>query len=738
MRTTRPDARLNPITLAACAASLLATAPVVQAQSAGTAVDEQQVTVTARKRTERAIDVPLSISVVGGEEIRDRGAARLSEVAVPNVTFFGVENNALPTFSIRGVQSQNRSNIGFDSGIGVYVDGVYMGRTTAFNQETFDIERVEFLRGPQGTLFGKNSIAGAVSVTTREPSKVFTASGSVDLGSLNQRRLAAYVSSPLGSPSALGSLSVYSGKRDGYVSNAATGTRLGDEDAAAVRGKVLLRPAKGLDVTLAVDHLDDKSVAASSKILTGYGAIAGSGDYDSNVDLPTSARRKVQGVGATVGYDLGNGLALTSITSVRKLLSRRTSDTDGGPLNIVASAVDNDQKQWSQELRIATTTPQTVEYVAGLYYYRQEVSSSSRSTFGPASGLAAIRNTTGDTFGDIDTTTWAAFANVDFNLSPAVTLTGGLRYTNEKKDLEYQQVVTFPALLGTPNLPREKDSLSTSNVTPLASARWRLDRNAMVYATYSKGFRSGGWNVDNVATTAITSFKQTRFGDERMDNVEIGTRASLAGGMVSVGATGFLMKYHDLQVTQLVPVLGGGGAVVGIVTNGGDAKVKGAEVELTVRPTPGLRFTGSVGYTEARYTDYVDTTRAGVRLVFTGNRLNFSPRLTSTLSGVYTVPVGFGSVALRFDYSQNSDYYTSRENLASQLIPGKEVFNVRVTLMPNAGGWEVSLYGNNIKDERYIVSQGTGGFAVPVGTGVNTQVDYGRPRSYGIVASLTF
>ena len=166
----QPNLKKNPVTTAIVALSVLMvgeSATVAHAQSVAEPQVLQQVTISARKRTERAIDVPLSISVISGDELQDRGAVRLSDAAIPNVVFLGPENNALPNFSVRGVQSQNRSNIGFDSGIGVYVDGVFMGRGAAFNLETYDIERVEFLRGPQGTLFGKNSIAGAISVVTR-------------------------------------------------------------------------------------------------------------------------------------------------------------------------------------------------------------------------------------------------------------------------------------------------------------------------------------------------------------------------------------------------------------------------------------------------------------------------------------------------------------------------------------------------------------------------------------------
>ncbi|MBC7939527.1 MAG: TonB-dependent receptor [Chitinophagaceae bacterium] len=721
------------------AASLLlagGAAEVADAQTTA-APAAQQITISARKRSERAIDVPLSISVISGGELADRGAIRLSEAAVPNVVFLGPENNALPSFSIRGVQSQNRANIGFDSGIGVYVDGIYMGRSAAFNLETFDIERVEFLRGPQGTLFGKNSIAGAISVVTREPSTRLEGSASIELGSDSLRRLSGYVTSPLGSQAVRGSVAVYSAKRDGYMKNLTGGSAGGDEDADSARVKVLFKPSASLDITIAADYLKDKSVAPSAHIVSGYGFVAGSDDLTMNVDLPAQANRTVQGVGGTVNYDLGNGLALTSITSVRTIDSNRTSDTDAGPLNIVASANIADQDQWSQEVRIASTRPSALQYVAGIYLYEQKAQGSSKSTFGPAAPvLASIRGTTGNTFGDIDSKTAAVFGNADWNLGERLTLTGGLRYTREKKDLAYQQVVTFPAFLAS-SIPLEHDSLSTSNTTPLVSARWRLDRDAIVYATYSKGFRSGGWNVDNVAAGGPSNFRQTRFTDERMANYEVGAKASLMGGMLNFSAAAFRMDYDDIQVTQQVQVLGGGGAVVGIVTNGGQARTEGFEFEATWRPVTGLRLSGGVGYADAKYTDYVDT-RSGAPVSFNGNKLNNAPRLNSNITVAYTLPLAIGALTLRMDARHTDDYFNGRENLESQRIPGYDLFNARVSLAGDSGRWDVALYSNNLFDKRYIVTQGSAGFAAPVGAGTNQTVGYGRPRAYGIVGTLTY
>ena len=224
---------------------------------------------------------------------------------------------------------------------------------------------------------------------TREPSKKFEGTASADIGTDNLRRLSGYLSTPLGSDTVRASVAVYSGKRDGYMTNVATGTKGGDENVTSARAKLVIKPSSNLDLTLAADYLKDKSVAASPYIVSGYGAIAGSDYMTSNTDLPTLANRTVQGLGGTINYDLGTGLTLTSITSVRKLDTTRTSDTDVGPSNIIASASTSLQDQWSQELRIATNRKAAVEYVAGLYLYEQKASATSASTE-PSEGFRTL------------------------------------------------------------------------------------------------------------------------------------------------------------------------------------------------------------------------------------------------------------------------------------------------------------------------------------------------------------
>lgn len=697
----------------------------------------QSVVVTARRRTERIQDVPLSITAVSGDGLRAEGAVRIADVPIANVSFLGPENNATPNFSVRGIQSQNRQNVGFDSGVGVYVDGIYMGRGAGFNQESFDVERVEFLRGPQGTLFGKNSIAGAISVTTKQPGATREAAVSADVGSDNQRRFSGYMSSPLGDDTIRASLSGYSSKRDGYINNLATGSNFGTEDVTAVRAKVLFTPNSRLNITLAADSLDDKSIATTGKIESGYGFVQGAADFTNNTNLLPKAYRKLQGIGATINYDLGPNLRLTSITSARKLSTDRNNDPDFGPLEIINSTKSYNQKQWSQELRISSVSPSTFEYVAGIYHYNQKVDSNAQSCFGPtAPGIAAVRGLCGSTFGDIETTSTAVFGNLDWNISSVLTLTGGLRLMKEDKGLSYEQKVQWPAFIS-PALARETDTISSKNVTPMISARWKVTPKSMVYGTVSKGFRSGGWNVDNITVGGPTTFRQTRFDDESLVNFELGTKNSLMNGKLNVNLALFRMDYKDIQVTQLVPALGGGGALLGVVTNGGKARSQGAEIEIAARPMSGLKVSVGLGFVEAKYTEYTDKSGA-TPLSFNGKYLNYAPRANANLSASYSFPIKDGTLTLLGAYKFTDSYYNGRENNATQELPSYGIFNTRITYATDSDHVEVALYSNNLFDKRYIVNYGPGGFAAPLGVGTNKWVEYGRGRTIGLTGTYRF
>lgn len=709
----------------------------------GAAINEGEasdIVVTARRKEESLIEVPISITVMSAEEIRERNATRIRDLGnfVPNVAFLGVEGNGTTTLSVRGVTSQSRINVGFESGIGVYVDGVLVGRQIGFNQEVYDIARVEFLRGPQGTLFGKNTITGAINVVTREPSDELKADLELSYASYNEIQARGYVSAPIVAGKAALSVSGYYLKRDGFQRNLFDGSDVWNEDSRGARAKLLLTPTETLRITFAADTLDEANVTPGPVVTSGYGFVPGN-TRNTNENVPALSNRHVDGVSATIELETGFGATLTSITAYRELKSDRDNDTDAGPADVVASFITNEQDQFSQELRLDSTGTGRFGYVAGVFYYDSTVSSSSESCFGRIPNVPGfLRGLCGSTFGDINTKSMAMFGNVDFRVVETLTLTAGLRYTIEDKRLAFEQI-GFPFIA--PSLPLSTDRLSESDLSPTFTIRWQPNTDMSVYATASRGFKSGGWNVDNVTSFAIRSFADLQFGSESMWNYELGFRASLLDRKLNLSGAVFQMDYSDLQVSKLEPVLGGGGALVAVTSNAGEARIRGFEAEAAVTPLPGLQLSGGVGYADAKYTDYADTIRVGGVLTpvnFAGNKLNGAPEWTVNASVQFETPVSEGlELSSRLDFSHISSFFITRENTAALSIPSRSLFNGQIGVKDREGKWDLFLFGQNLFDKKYIVARGGGGFAFP-GIGLSTVESYGAPRSIGVRGTVHF
>lgn len=698
------------------------------AQSEAPGADESvqdEIIVTARRVAESLQDVPISLSVVGSAEVEERNNTRVSELVatIPNVTF---TSGVLPTITVRGITSQARVNPGFDSGVGVYIDGVVQGKLFAFDQPLYDIDRVEFLRGPQGTLFGKNSVAGAISMTTRNPE--FTASGKVDVeyGSFDKRELTAWATTPLSDTLAV-SAGGFITKRDGYVTNNFDGRKVANDDGWGARAKILWKPTENAQFVVSGDVMKDDILSYNSEIVSGYGGP--SGRYRTNVNLPTLAYRKLKGISLTADIDTSFGGRISSITAYRTAESRRTNDTDAGPLAVVDSASRSKQKQFSQELRLSGEIGDRLNYIVGLYYFRQTTDNFSSSTFGAIPNVPGfLRGRTGNTFGAIDTDSMAIFGSVDWKLADRLTLTAGLRYTIDDKDLRYQQI-GFPFIA--PTLPVQPDGISAKDLSPTLNIRYEASDDLMLYATASRGFKSGGWNVDNITDPAITNFNQLRFLDESIWNYEGGIKSQFLDRKITFNLSAFYQKYSDIQTPQLTPVLGGGGALVAIVTNAASADIKGFEAELTAKPVDILTLNGSLGYTKATYSRYID----GVN-DFSGNRLPNAPDWTANLSATLRAPVSDGwSIGARGEYSYAAGFFGDRENTAVRRTPSFSTINASAGIYGK--NFDLEGFVNNLTDSEDIIFRSGGGFGF-AGVGFNDLATRRLGRTFGIRLSGRF
>lgn len=681
--------------------------------------------VTARKRVERLQDVPISISAVTRDTITARNNLRIDELAatIPNVT---VSAGPLSVITVRGISSQTRYNPGFDSGVGVYIDGVVQGKLYTFDAPLYDVDRVEFLRGPQGTLFGKNSVAGAISIVTRNPTFKPVVDADIQYGSQNLRRTEGFASAPLTQTVAV-SVGGFVQKRDGYVLNLFDGRRFGNDDAYGGRAKLLWKPSDRTQIVIAGDYLRENNLAYVPEITTGYGAPTGR--YQTNVDFPTLAYRKVYGVQMNADFETDFGATLTSITAYRWGETHRSSDTDAGPAPVVVSASNSFQKQFSQELRLAGKVGERLTYLLGGYLFRQDTDNDSVSTFGTITNVPSfLRGLTGNTFGQINTDSVAAFGSVDWRPVSKLTLTAGLRYTNESKDLEYQQI-GFPFIA--PSLAREHDRIESNDLSPTFTVRYEPNRTLMLYATASRGFKSGGWNVDNITSLTITSFKQLRFGDENVWNYEAGIKSQFLDNAVTFNVSGFYERYSNIQTPQLTPVLGGGGAVVSIVTNAGTAEIKGIEGELSAKPFKQLTLSASAGYTDAHYTNYVDS---GVS--FSGNRLPGAPPFNMNLSGTLRQPVVRDwSLGLRGEFIHVAGMFGDRENTALRRTPALDTVNASVGVYGRS--FDLVFFANNLLDDESVTFTSSGGFAFS-GIGTNTSISRRVGRTIGIRLGARF
>ena len=727
--------RKFPFFLGAILVSTPSFAQDVDSTSSEPEVNDNTIVVTARKRDERLVDVPLSISALGAKDIDQKASLRLLDLAnsVPNLVNISNGNDSLSLIVVRGVASQSRVNAGFDSGVGVYVDGVVQGKLYSFNQELFDTERVEFLRGPQGTLFGRNSIAGAISITTRKPQFEFGGEVTAQLGDYDERRISGFLTGPVVSDKLAVSIGAFRTTRRGYITNVFNGKDVGDIDSFGGRIKALWRPSSDVSVLLSADYTKEDQLAPVAQPISGYGAVPGT--YKTNTNLDPIAKRELFGVSGQIDWTTSSDLTLTSITAYRTASSLRNNDPDFGPLAVVDSQKKQDQWQFSQELRLAGKLSPDFSFVGGLYYFRQDVDGYASSTFGTITNVPAfLRGLTGYTSGIVGSESFAGFVNADWKVLPRLTLTLGARLTYEQQFLDFMQQ-GFPFVA--PSLPRETDKGSDTDFSPLVTLRYELAPSVSIYGTASRGYKSGGWNLDNVTSFSITSFKQLRFNREQLTNYEVGLKGEVLNGGLGFALDAFQQNYGDIQTAKLVPVLGGGGALIAVVSNAASARIRGFEGEVRVRPIKPFTVVGTLGYADARFKDYRDTTAGGAPLIFDGKRIPNSPQLTASVTGTLRVPVSDRlTLGGRVQYSYVDGFFQDRDNTAALRIPSRDSVDMSIEAEIDAR-FRLAFNVSNLFDNQVPVFVGPGGFGFP-GVGANQNVQLSLPRMWNVRASMKF
>jgi len=703
--------------------------PLAQAQEASSILEE--VIVSAQKRSEDLQDVPLSIAAIGQEAIEALGAPRLRdlEYSVPNLQFAGSDNSIRSIISIRGIATDDR-NIGFETGTGVYIDGVYMARSAAFNQNIADVERVEVLRGPQGTLYGKNTIAGAINITTVKPSNELAGRITVRGGNLGMQEAAAYVSGPLIEDRVAMKVSGFSSKRNGYVDNVLTGHENSNRDEYGGRIQLRVTPSDKLDILFTADASRDRSRFVEGEVLEPQDPDAGfaPGEYSIN-ESDSEATRKLSGASLQVDYRLGDH-TLTSLTAYRKFDTDAFNDGDFSPAPILDITFLDDADTFSQELRIASPTDGPLDYVVGLYYSDQ-TANTNRPIALLGGGIDDYRN-----FGAVDTRAYALFANVSYAMSQRLGVFAGVRYNREEKKLHFSQDGT--ELFGLPDIPSTDptnpippfvDRLDDTDVSPTLGLKFTFSDDVNAYARIARGYKSGGWNADflfpeDSNRDGVYDVRDIRFSPEEVVNYELGLKALLFGHRLRSNLAVFYMDYKNLQVSTFNSDCG--------CRKIDDAKARssGAELELQAVLAPGLDLSIGLGYVDATFT----ANPPGGDVPIDGNRLPQSSKWSGNAAFDYTHALGSsGDAIVGLSYSYRGDYFTSKENEAASLVDSYAIVNARLGWRSQDERWEVFAFARNLLDERYLVDRFEETLLFP-----QLIATYGQPRTYGLQVSAQF
>jgi len=682
--------------------------------------------VTARKRTESVQDVPISISAIDAQQIENLNLHNLDEIAalMPNVVTSGGGQGA-NTFSIRGL-STTSNNPGFETGIGMYIDEVYIGRQFAFVMPIFDLQRIEVLRGPQGTLFGRNTIGGAISLTTLSPSESFQGSAQVTAGDYNLREGAFRIAGPIAESGVLASFSVQATERDGYLDDFANGADYNNQSSISSRAKFVYEPSDAVRISAAVDYYEDQNVDGIMDVRGGaLAALDPTPPSDRSVAFNFEPFSRRSALGGMVRVDADLGWAdLVSITALRAHRIKGLADQDFSLADISFTGRTENQDQFSQEIRLQSGEESRHSYALGAYYFNETLHALTTANLG-ADVLGSPE--TAFTTADVKSDSWAIFGNVEFALTERFALGGGLRYTQENKELGFSQDLSPGAfLMPLLGIAIDIPALTTTNDEGAwsgnAYANYHPNDNMLAYLSYSRGYKAGGFNATVIGVTPT----DLSFDAEFVNSYEIGFKTSWFNDRVRFNIAAFHIDYTNKQEQSLI-------GTTFIVNNAASAESDGFEIELFARATDNLTIMAGLGYTDAQYGSYVGCTVDGIGqpVDCSGNGLQNAPRLTASLALRYEQPIGDRLLGfISGDASYRDDAYVDSINTPDYLHESRTIVNAQLGVEDSSGGWRVTLWGKNIFGEDR--SELSFGF---LGTDYTILV---APRTVGLKLSVAF
>ncbi len=724
----------------------------------------EEVLVTATHRTENLQDIAVSVTAISGEDMDRADIFDPTTIAlrVPGMTY-GEFSPGQAIISLRGVSSAD-DGAGLDNSVALFLDGVYIGRGAAINFEMFDLERLEVLRGPQGTLFGRNAIGGAINAVTSKPTDELTAQFGLTVGTEGILRYRGLVSGPF-SENLSGKISFTHREHDGWVRNVLMDTDFADEDQSSIRGQ-LRYTTDNSDWILSADYMDDDRddmgrtpVVNRAPLLQILAQNGGGDDWETAISRRGFSKRNAGGVSlqGDISFDRGT---FTTITAIRNAETDWEMPSVGAPLGGLGLPFDEviddiveDIDSFTQELRWTSNLDGDLQYTTGFYYLNEETARTEifritkAGTYGDASlpwkltdlGSQAIIGNEYAFTGN-ETNSYAAYLDVTWQPVDDWSFSFGGRYTRDEKDYTAISVNcdlvrdNDPSIVGTQfedwpecggvggslNIIAEafevNPSDSWSNFSPRVAAQFFPNDSMMFFGTISRGFKSGGF----AGSQGIESVASDPVDQETVTNYELGMKADFLDNTLRLNMTAFYMDYQDLQIVRFGPVPGSAFGTF-ITTNVGSADMYGLETEFTWVATDNLQFSGNLALMDTEAQDLVIN---GTDL--SGTPLRQAPETSYNIMADYNLPTDVGNFAFHLEFShvdeQLMDYL-----FTATVIDEQDLLNARIGWTSNSGAWEVALWSKNLTNEAYFAH------TYVIGPGVIGV--WGPPRTYGVTAT---
>ena len=713
---------------------LLASGPALaqEAPSTASATTLDSIKVTARKREETLQEVPVAVTAFTAEALDKMNVQDISDLdgQVPNLTIYAARGaSSTVTAYIRGI-GQSDPTWGADPGVGIYLDDVYIARPQGALLDVFDVSRIEVLRGPQGTLYGKNTIGGAIKYISRGLPTQTEGFAQVTMGNYNQLDAKAAIGGPLGGADSglRGRVAVASMNRDGFGENTFTGQPVSDKQINAARLNLGAYAGDDFDVQFGLDWIDDQSGMRGSKMLAPNPYTPAYPPMDDRYDIRSGMRNlnsvETKGASATVNWRPNDDVALKYVVAKRESDSDANIDFDSTPVKLADVGGTYTDNQVSNEVQFNYDAGGRARGVVGVYQFSGEAGGQIRNNY--------FNLQFGDTRGKVLTDSIALYADWTFDLTNKFKLDVGARYTDEDKRAIVLNRFYSDATFTRPIAVAADFDKTTNfkNISPKVSLDYEITPDIMVYGLATRGFKSGGYNIRANAVAVPRSAEP--FDDETVDSFEVGSKMAFLDQRLFLNLSAFHNKYKDIQLSVFTGIDTNGDGIddafFGDFTNAGAGTVNGLEFEYQYLPTQHWLISGNLAWLDTKYDEYMD------RGVNVADQMKFTnaPDFSGALNVEYRTDLANGgNLSARVSYSYQSEVWPTTDLSPVIRQDGYGLLNAGVIWRLD-DAWTFSLQGTNLADEEYR----TTGYNIPaVGTLLGF---YGPPRQYSLSVRYDF